>query len=80
MRAVYFRANGQIRQIIVKDNNIKAAVAENEKADSENPLHLGAPVKSTLVEIKVKVGQEVEENETIAVVSAMKMETTIKAQ
>ena len=75
--SVYFEMNGQLRVIKVLDQHIKVDKPVHKKADGDN--HIGAPIPGKLVEIKVKKGDKVEENDPLFVIEAMKMETTISA-
>ena len=48
-------------------------------ADEGNPNEVGANIPGTLIKLLVKEGDEVKENEPIAVLEAMKMETNVLA-
>lgn len=48
-------------------------------ADENNPNEVGANIPGTLMKLLVKAGDEVKENEPIAVLEAMKMETNVLA-
>ncbi|PIB35491.1 pyruvate carboxylase [Reichenbachiella sp. 5M10] len=74
---VYFELNGQTRMIRVLDQNQTAAKPINKKAEGD--LEIGAPIPGKLVEIKVKAGDRVKDNDPLFVIEAMKMETTITA-
>jgi len=80
-RSVVFEVNGNRREIKVFD---RASGASNKQAlvqmaDPENKLEIGASIPGTVVKILVKEGQEVEENQSIILLEAMKMETNIAA-
>ncbi|MGB3464595.1 MAG: pyruvate carboxylase [Cyclobacteriaceae bacterium] len=75
---VYFDMNGQTRIIQVRDHSVKAEKSSNLKVSADN--HVGAPIPGKVVEIKVKAGDEVAENDPLFVIEAMKMETTISAE
>jgi len=53
-------------------------VPENERADPSNPGHVAAPVIGAVI-IQVGEGAEVETGAPVAVIEAMKMESTITA-
>jgi len=78
-RTVFFKVNGQYRNIQILDKSLNIVKHENEKADSNNESHIGAPLQGRLSEIFVKKGQEVKKNEALFIIEAMKMETTINA-
>ena len=75
---VYFELNGQTRIIEVKDRSAKTEKVAHVKATADN--HVGAPIPGKVVEVKVKAGQQVAENDPLFVIEAMKMETTISAE
>jgi pyruvate carboxylase len=79
-RRVFFEANGQPSSVLVQDHSSESAHHENEKADSANPDHVGAPMPGVISTISVEVGQEVERGDTLLTMEAMKMETSIKAE
>ena len=77
--SIFFKVNGQWRNVLVKDRSIKVEKIENKKADSSNPKHIGAPLQGLLSSVLVKKGQEVKKNQPLFVIEAMKMETTVTA-
>ncbi|MBX2941702.1 MAG: pyruvate carboxylase [Cyclobacteriaceae bacterium] len=79
MRTVFFKVNGQTRNIEVKDKSVKIERIENQKIESGNTRHIGVPLQGLLSKILVKKGQKVKKNEPLFVIEAMKMETTITA-
>lgn len=79
MRTVGFELNGQTRRIQVKDTSYKSTKIANRKANADAEKEVGAPLQGKLSSIAVKVGQEVEDNEPLFIIEAMKMETTIAA-
>ncbi|MEW6470145.1 MAG: pyruvate carboxylase [Bacteroidota bacterium] len=79
MRTVFFKVNGQTRNIEVLDRSLNIRKEENQKAESGNPKHVGAPLQGMLSKIFVKKGQAVKKNEPLFVIEAMKMETTVTA-
>lgn len=78
-REVFFELNGQLRSILVKDISTLAALAENEKADVDDPNAVAAPMPGTIIEVHVKLGQRVTKGQSLATVSAMKMEMVVMA-
>ncbi len=77
MRTVFFKVNGQTRNIEVHDRSLNIKKEENQKAESGNSKHIGAPLQGMLSKVFVKKGQWVKKNEPLFVIEAMKMETTV---
>ena len=78
VRTVMARVNGQLRPLDVRDRSVERAVAEIERADPSNPGHVAAPVIGAVI-IQVSAGADVKAGEPVAVIEAMKMESTITA-
>jgi pyruvate carboxylase len=76
-RSVYFRLNGQTRQIEVRDKKAFVKKIQHVKAHGDNQL--GAPLQGRLSKIFVKAGDLVQKNTPLFTIEAMKMETTITA-
>ncbi len=74
-RLVFFKLNGQIRIIPVRDNNVQTEIVVHQKASGDN--HVGAPLQGSLSRILVNEGDEVKENTPLFTIEAMKMESTI---
>lgn len=79
MRTVFFKINGQTRNIDVLDKSLGVEKVENAKAEPGNSKHIGAPLQGLLSKVMVKKDQKVKRNEPLFVIEAMKMETTITA-
>lgn len=79
MRTVFFKVNGQTRNIEVLDRSLNIRKEENIKAEPGNSKHIGAPLQGMLSKIFVKKGQTVRKNDPLFVIEAMKMETTVTA-
>lgn len=77
-RVVLFEVNGEQWYIPVTDLSTENSRLIREKAKSGTG-DVGSPMSGVIVGIKVKVGDQVEEGETLATLSAMKMETSIPA-
>lgn len=77
--SIFFKINGQLRNVMVKDTSIKVVKAQNIKADDNNPKEIGAPLQGLLSNVLVKKGQEIKKNQPLFVIEAMKMETTVTA-
>jgi pyruvate carboxylase len=78
MRTVLTRLNGQMRPIDVRDESVKAERPALERADPQDPGHVAAPLTG-VVTVLVEAGAEIQEGKPVAVLEAMKMESTITA-
>ena len=76
IRRVSFLVNGQTRDIDTRDRSVATDRAETERADPARPGHVGAPFRG-VVNVSVAVGDEVEIGDSVAVIEAMKMESSI---
>lgn len=79
MRTIFFKVNGQTRNMEVLDKSLKIEKVEHVKADPNEPLQIAAPLQGLLSKVFVKKGQDLKKNDPIFVIEAMKMETTITA-
>ncbi|WP_144550163.1 pyruvate carboxylase [Peribacillus simplex] len=78
-RVVYFELNGQSREVIIKDENIKSSVVSKVKADPKNKEQLGATMPGTVIRVVVEKGDQVKQGDHLIITEAMKMETTVQA-
>jgi pyruvate carboxylase len=78
VRTVMARVNGQLRPLDVRDRSIDVVIEQIERADPSNPGHVAAPVIGAVI-TQVEVGDEVAAGAPVAVIEAMKMESTITA-
>lgn len=78
-RVVYFELNGQSRQVIIKDENIKSSVIAKVKADPKNKNQIGATMPGTVIKVVVEKGDQVKQGDHLIITEAMKMETTVQA-
>lgn len=79
-RIVQFELNGMRREVSVPDPKAAATAKQVVLADPEDKSEVGASIPGMVSKINVKVGDVVEENQVIAVIEAMKMETSIVAR
>jgi pyruvate carboxylase len=79
MVTVYFKVNGQGRNVQIKDESIKVEVVENIKIDKNDITQIGAPLQGLLSKVLVKKGDVIVRNQPLFIIEAMKMETTITA-
>lgn len=78
-RTVYFKLNGLPETVEIMDLNVDLDVTVKPKADKANEKHIGASMPGTVYKIEVKEGDSVQQNQTLLITEAMKMETAIKA-
>jgi pyruvate carboxylase len=77
LRTLFFELNGHPREVQVQDPRFGKPAAVRPKADKDNLHHLGSPMPGTVVEVKVKEGDEIKEGDKLVVLEAMKMEMTL---
>ena len=80
MRRVFFELNGQPQTVIVRDDNLSYEIHQNERADPADPCHLAAPMPGLVVAVEVSVGERIRQGDTIVVLEAMKMQSSIPAE
>ncbi|WP_163530343.1 pyruvate carboxylase [Halobacillus ihumii] len=78
-RTVYFELNGQPREVVIKDLNVKATVQQRPKADKSNTKHIGASMPGTVIKVLSEKGDKVQKGDHLMITEAMKMETTVQA-
>ncbi|TMW66726.1 hypothetical protein Poli38472_014038 [Pythium oligandrum] len=78
-RDVIFELNGRQRVIKVKDDNAGVSAATKPKANLAAAGSIGAPMPGVVLEVRVKVGEQVKAGTPLVVLSAMKMETAVTA-
>ena len=78
-RVIYFELNGQPREVVVKDENVKSEMMTKPKADSNNQKHIGATMPGTVVKVLCEPGEHVSKGNYLMITEAMKMETTVQA-
>ena len=74
---VVFELNGVRRELSVLDTSKGAVRAKIIMAAQNNPLEVGAGIQGRISRVLVKAGDIVKTNDVIAVIEAMKMETTV---
>ncbi len=79
LRIVYFELNGQPREVMIRDKNVKTSVVIRPKAEKENPNQIGASMPGTVIKTLVVKGDKVKKGEHLMITEAMKMETTVQA-
>lgn len=78
-RIVFFKLNGQTRNLEIRDASSNATRQENKKADLSDARHVGSPLQGLLSTVFVTDGDSVTVNQPLFVIEAMKMETTVTA-
>jgi pyruvate carboxylase len=78
-RTLFFNLNGQRREIVVQDKNIKTNVLVKKKAEPTNREHIGATMSGSVLKVLVKKGDIVKKDAPLIITEAMKMETSITA-
>ncbi len=78
-RVIYFELNGQSRQVVVKDENVKSKVETRPKVDQTDEKQIGATMPGTVVKVVCEEGDKVQKGDHLLINEAMKMETTVQA-
>ena len=79
VRPLTFELNGKARTTLIKDQSIKGDAKAREKADPSNEMHVAAPIPAMISSIATSVGKNVAKGDKVAVLEAMKMQTTLYA-
>ena len=79
-RNVHFDLNGMGRTVAVPDKNAQVQVHPVTLADPEDKSQVGASIPGMVSKVSVKAGDHVEENQVVALIEAMKMETSVVAR
>ena len=79
-RAVTFELNGRSRGVIIQDTTQGAVQSSVTLADSDNDMEIGASIPGMISKFNVSEGDKVKANEVLAIVEAMKMETTVMSK
>ena len=74
---VTFELNGQTRSVVIADASAVRKTAAHRKAVESHEI--GSPLMGRLASVNVKPGQQVDRDQPLFVIEAMKMETTITA-
>jgi pyruvate carboxylase len=79
-RIMQFELNGARRDVIVVDETIQVSAEQVQYADIENKHHVGSSIPGAVSKLYVKKGDNVEENQPLVIIEAMKMETSVVAR
>ncbi|XP_042882982.1 pyruvate carboxylase, mitochondrial-like isoform X2 [Penaeus japonicus] len=78
-REVFFELNGQLRSVMVRDLTAVEDLHIHPKVNPSIKGQVGAPMPGTVIDIKVKEGDEVKKGASMVVLSAMKMEMVVQS-
>ena len=78
-RTVQFELNGVRREVSVVDRSAADQVKQVPMADPDNKMEIGAQIPGAVSKIFVKKGDKVTAGEVLAIIEAMKMETSVIA-
>lgn len=79
-RVLTFELNGKARECVISDKSVKVESKRRVKADSADPKQIGAPIPAMISGLPVTVGTQVKKGDKLAILEAMKMQTTVYAQ
>ena len=79
-RNVQFELNGMRREVAVRDPHATEKTRQAKLADENDKHQVGASIPGMVSKLHVQPGDRVEENQVLAVIEAMKMETAIPAR
>lgn len=79
-RNVQFELNGMRREVSVPDPTARDTVKRAVMVDPDDKSQVGASIPGMVSNVSVKPGDRVEANQVLAVIEAMKMETSIVAR
>ncbi|WP_300732508.1 sodium-extruding oxaloacetate decarboxylase subunit alpha [uncultured Helicobacter sp.] len=83
VRPFFIRVDGELKEVFVEsiDKSLEGKIQKEQKAGAlpqvTVPGHAKSPMPGTLTKIKVKVGDKVNQGDTLAIVEAMKMENEV---
>ncbi|MCB9887838.1 MAG: pyruvate carboxylase [Planctomycetes bacterium] len=76
---VYFKLNGQNRQVLVRDRSLGGEVDSRRRADPAVAGEVGAPMPGRVIALHVAEGAAVAAGDPLLTLEAMKMETVVRA-
>ena len=79
-RTVQFELNGMRREVSVPDPKAPEGAKKAVLADPDDKGQVGASIPGMVSRVCVKAGDAVKENQVLAVIEAMKMETSVVAR
>ena len=79
-RVLTFELNGRARECVIFDKSAQTESKRRIKADSADIKQLGAPIPAMISSLPATVGHQVKKGDKLAILEAMKMQTTLYAQ
>lgn len=79
-RTVHFELNGMHREVSVSDPTAAETGKTFTIADPDDLGQIGASIPGMISKLNIKPGDKVEKNQVLAVIEAMKMETSVVAR
>lgn len=79
-RNVLFELNGMRREVAVPDEHAETKASHTVLADPADKSQVGASIPGMVSKVCVKAGDRVVQNQVVAVIEAMKMETSVVAR
>ena len=79
-RNVVFELNGSRREVAVNDPTAADTAKKVAMADPEDKGQVGASIPGMVSKVAVKPGEQVKVNQVLAIIEAMKMETSVVAR
>ncbi len=76
-RTVQFELNGARREVAVPDPTAPDTAKKVVMADPEDKGQIGASIPGMVSKVAVRPGEEVKANQVVAIIEAMKMETSV---
>lgn len=76
---VYFKLNGQNRQVLVRDRSQVCEADTRRRSDPNNPGEVGAPMPGRVIVVHASEGGKVAAGDPLLTLEAMKMETVVRA-
>jgi pyruvate carboxylase len=79
-RNVHFELNGLRRDVTVPDPTVETTAKHVVLANPEDKSQVGASIPGMISKVNVNPGDKVEVNQVLAIIEAMKMETSVVAR
>jgi pyruvate carboxylase len=79
-RTVHFELNGMRREVTVPDPALADTVKPVVLVDPEDKSQIGSSIPGMISKLSIQPGDKVAENQVVAIIEAMKMETSVVAR